>query len=94
MKKRDLVLNALLLLVILGVTPWLWAETVLLEDLPPLPPETFLTAAEQRFGFRGRIGGFKLPPSRYGAFRDPAAFYPGGEDQKSIKYMYDRKAKS
>ena len=67
------------------------AETVSLQDLPPLPPGTFLTSEEQSFGFRGRIGGFKLEPSRYGAYLDHAVFYPEGKDQESIKYMYDRR---
>ena len=67
------------------------AETVSLQDLPPLPQGTFLTPQEQSFGFRGRIGGFKLEPSRYGAFLDHTVYYPQGPDQESIKYMYDRR---
>lgn len=73
---------------VIGVS---WAEIVTLEELPPLPPDTFLTPAEQSFGFRGRIGGFKLEPSRYGAFYDRAVYFPEGKDQQAIKYMYDRR---
>ena len=64
------------------------AETVLLQDLPSLSKDISLTPQERNFGFRGRIGGFKLEPSRYGTFVDDDVYYPKGKDQESIKYMY------
>jgi len=67
------------------------AETVPLKDLPPLAEEHIMTAEERNFGFRGRIGGFRIEPSRYGSYRDDAVFYPRGKDQESVKYMYERK---
>lgn len=66
------------------------AETVLLKDLPPLPQEAPLTPEERNFGYRGRIGGFKLEPSRYGTYTDDKVFYPEGKDRESVKYMYRR----
>ncbi len=67
------------------------AETVSLKDLPPLPKEAQLTQAEKKFSFRGRIGGFRVEPSRYGSYLDKKVFYPEGQDQESIKYIYDRR---
>jgi len=75
----------------LNAVSTVWAESILLKDLPPLPQDTFLTPAERKFGFRGRIGGFRLEPSRYGCFIDDTVFYPEGKDKESIKYLYDRR---
>ena len=69
-----------------------WAETVPLRDLPPISPESPITAEERNFGFRSRVGGFSLEPSRYGTFVDDEVFYPEGKDQTAIKYMYDRRS--
>ena len=66
-----------------------WAESIPLKDLPPLAHESLLTPEERNFGFRGRIGGFKLEPSKFGTYVDDAVFYPEGEDQESLKYMYE-----
>jgi len=67
-----------------------WAETVFLKDLPPLAQENTLSPEERNFGFRGRIGGFKLEPSKFGSYVDTTVFHPGGKDQESIKYMYEQ----
>ncbi|MBI4435842.1 MAG: hypothetical protein HY590_00285 [Candidatus Omnitrophica bacterium] len=80
-----------LIVLLLLITPT-WAESILLKDLPPLPQDTFLTPAERKFGFRGRIGGFNLEPSRYGCFVDGTMFYPEGKDKEAVKYLYDRRS--
>ena len=67
-----------------------WAETVFLKDLPPLAQENTLSPEERNFGFRGRIGGFKLESSKFGSYVDNTVFHPGGKDQESIKYMYEQ----
>ncbi len=87
MKPKILIL-CLLVLLLLPVKGA--AEAVSLAELPPLN-EGILDPTERNFGFRGRIGGFSLPPSRYGTFLDDDQFYPEGEDRESIKYMYERK---
>ena len=76
---------------LLSITPSIYAESVLLKDLPSFPQDTFLTPEERKFGFRGRIGGFRLEPSRYGCFIDDTVFYPEGKDKEAIKYLYDRR---
>jgi hypothetical protein len=79
-------------------------DGVLLNDLPPLPEETYLFAAEKQFGYRGKIGCFVLPPSIVGTYFDKKVFYnkeavPGlppaayEPDDQSIKVMYNKRDK-
>lgn len=66
-----------------------YAETVPLKELPPLARDSLLTPEERNFGFRGRIGGFQMEPSKFGTYVDDAVFYPEGKEPGSIKYMYE-----
>ncbi len=80
----------------LGFQP-AWAESVPVEEAPPLSAEVHLTATEKSFGARGRIGTFVLPPSRVGIFEDVETRYavPGGgaadSGDHAIKIMYDKR---
>jgi len=71
------------------------ADGVSLEQVSPLPERTVLFPAERQFGFRGKVGGFALAPSRYGVYHDDAVWFPGpGGDEPphpSIHFRY-RKA--
>ncbi|MBI4227481.1 MAG: hypothetical protein HY600_04290 [Candidatus Omnitrophica bacterium] len=65
-----------------GAAPLAWAaDGVPLDQVPPLPERTLLFRAEQTFGERGKIGGFALKPSKYGAYEDDRVWFrgPGGE---------------
>ncbi len=81
----------------LGFRP-AWAESVPVEEAPPLSAEVNLTATEKSFGVRGRIGTFVLPPSRVGVFEDVETRYqaPGsdviGNGDHAIKIMYDKRS--
>lgn len=67
-------------------------DGMLLSDLPPLPKETYLFAAEKQFGYRGKIGCFVLPPSVVGTYFDKKMFYEDGNvDSQSIKIMYNKR---
>ncbi|PIU42188.1 MAG: hypothetical protein COS99_01615 [Candidatus Omnitrophica bacterium CG07_land_8_20_14_0_80_42_15] len=57
------------------------AETAKIMDLPPLPEGTVLFEEEKMFGYRGRLGGFALPPSKIGIIFDLKVFYEGGEPE-------------
>lgn len=66
-------------------------EAASLNDLPALPKDTKLFASEKMFGYRGKIGGFVLPPSRVGVYFDPKVFYQGDKtDHQSMKVMYKK----
>ncbi|MCM8782417.1 MAG: hypothetical protein NC828_05140, partial [Candidatus Omnitrophica bacterium] len=66
-------------------------DSVLLNDLPPLPKETYLFRSEEQFGYRGKIGGFMLPPSRVGVYFDKTVYYETKEaDHQSMKVMYKK----
>ncbi|MBI4335276.1 MAG: hypothetical protein HY589_01325 [Candidatus Omnitrophica bacterium] len=68
-----------------------FAESVTLNDLPPLPKDTYLFTSEQQFGYRGKIGGFVLPPSRIGVYFDNKEYYHvAGADRQSMKIMYKK----
>ncbi|MCX5715582.1 MAG: hypothetical protein NTV07_01730 [Candidatus Omnitrophica bacterium] len=61
-----------------------------LNDLPPLPKETELFASEKLFGYRGKIGGFVMSPSRVGVYYDQKTFCPSDEqtNRQAMKVMY------
>jgi len=70
------------------------ADFVTLNDLPPLPKDTYLFASEKMFGYRGKIGGFVLPPSRVGAYFDKTVFYKGDQpENQSMKVIYNKPSK-
>ena len=50
-----------------------FAEGVSLKDVPPLPRGTLLFEAEQKFATRGKFGGFRMKPSKYGLYPDRTA---------------------
>jgi hypothetical protein len=50
-----------------------FAEAATLNDIPPFPPGTALFASEERFGQRGRFGGYAMKPSKYGVYPDRRA---------------------
>lgn len=56
-----------------------WAESVPLMKLPALPEDTVLFEEEKMFGYRGRIGGFYLPPSKIGVYFTQNVYYEEGE---------------
>lgn len=62
-----------------------------LRDVPPLPPGTRLFKEEARFAQRGRIGGYRMPPSKYGVYYDKKTNRPGSRDPESVWIRY-RKA--
>lgn len=68
-----------------------YAASVGLGNVPPLPEDTRLNTAERKFGYRGKIGGFMLMPSRYGVYGDEDTYYEAGADRASIKMMYEKK---
>ena len=47
-----------------------FAESVVLNDVPPLPEGTVLFEGEAKFAKRGRVGGFAMKPSKYGVYYD------------------------
>ncbi len=66
-----------------------------IDQLPEISKDA-LTEQERTFGHRGKIGGFALKPSKYGAYLDNKVYYEGeelkeGEVPTSIKMMYWRK---
>ncbi len=71
-----------------------WAAGVPLERVPGLPAKTPLFTSEQQFGSRGKIGGFALKPSKYGAYWDEKVWFsgPAGEVRKhsAIYYRYHK----
>lgn len=80
------------------------AESVSLNELPPLPKETQLFASEKLFGYRGKIGAFVLSPCAVGAYFDKKVFYQGEAipgvakseytpDNQSMKVMYKKSNK-
>jgi len=73
-----------------------FAETVGLEQLPSMPEDTILTEEEKVFGYRGKIGGFALKPSKYGVYHDDTVYYTGEETPEglapsSVRMMYWKK---
>jgi hypothetical protein len=71
-----------------------FAEPDVLNDLPALPKDTYLFTSERQFGYRGKIGGFVLPPCRVGAYFDTKMYYKDGEtDRQSMKVMYKKSDK-
>ena len=48
-----------------------------LKDVPPMPAGTVLFSSEQKFGERGRFGGYAMKPSKYGVFPDLKVKRPG-----------------
>lgn len=78
----------------LGTSSLLFAESVDLSNLPPLPEDAILFEEERQFGYRGRIGGFELKPSKYGIYFDKDIFYEKTQEQdnQSVKIMYIRGA--
>lgn len=71
-------------------------DSVSLNELPPLPKDTYLFISEQQFGYRGKIGCFVLPPCVVGTYFDNKVFYKADKtDNQSMKVMYrkpDKKA--
>jgi len=74
-------------------------ESASLNDLPALPPDTYLFTSEKQFGHRGKIGGFVLPPCMVGTYFDKKVYYQGepipgfngtliAPDDQSMKIMY------
>jgi len=78
-----------------------YAETITLEEVPAMPEDTVLSEHEKMFGYRGKIGGFCLKPSKYGSYRDYSVYYEEKAQQEeqqqdvqtpsSVKMMYWRK---
>jgi len=67
--------------ILLVISPFklAWAESVSMMKLPALPEDTVLFEEEKMFGYRGRIGGFCLPPSKIGVYGDEKVFCEEGE---------------
>ena len=63
-----------------------YAETVALKDIPPLPEGTLLFDGEARFAQRGRIGGFKIKPSKYGVYYDRRIHREGSTEGIYLRY--------
>jgi len=88
------------LLIFVGLFMWmqpLSAETkdtsIGFMQLPPLPEGTVLFEEEKMFGYRGRSGGFALPPSKIGVYFDTKEYYPKGRAE-SIPESFEEVKKS
>jgi len=88
--KAVLTITSLLVMVFAGVSfsqaaavPAAEPTNVALSEIPAFSEDTILFDAEKKFGKRGRVGGFALPPDRYGVF------YVG--DTETVQVMYDKK---
>ena len=51
-----------------------YAESAIIEELPPMPQNTVLFKQEEIFGQRGKVGGFCVTPSQYRLFYDEQVY--------------------
>ncbi len=67
-----------------------FAESVALKDVPPLPSGTQLFEGESRFAQRGRVGGYAMKPSKYGAFYDHRV-HREGSSEDAVYFRYKKR---
>jgi len=62
------------------------AQPVALEEIPKFPAGTELFEHEAKFGIRGRVGGFAMPPSKYAVYSDPLNHREGSSEGILFRY--------